>query len=204
MKRHYLLLLLTLLLVSCSDESTVKDTVTGYLKKQMKNPDSFKIESIEVRKDTIPAFLSQELLSLAEDASDAMEDYNRYKEMSYLWADEKYKSSQKFLSSMEILQTAYDNAVKETPSVEYVAYVKYSGTNAMGGTVSNRSIIIVDNKDPKKILGSFDIDKEFIEKFLALKYICSKGEFELKQNKFGKFETDGLPYIEQFIINEEE
>lgn len=54
---------------------------------------------------------------------------------------------------MEILQTAYDNAVKETPSVEYVAYVKYSGTNAMGGTVSNRSIIIVDNKGAKKILG---------------------------------------------------
>ena len=104
---------------------------------------------------------------------------------------------------MEILQTAYDNAVKETPSVEYVAYVKYSGTNAMGGTVYNRSIIIVDNKDPKKILGSFDIDKEFIEKFFALNIICSKGEFKLKQNKFGKFETDGLPYIEQFIINEE-
>lgn len=194
---------MTLLLVSCSNESTVKETATGYLKKQMKNPDSFKIESIEVRKDTIPAYLSQDMLSLAKEVSEAMQDYNRYNELSYLWADEKEKSRKKFLISMEILQMAYDDATKETPSVEYVACIKYSGTNSMGGTISNRSIIIVDNKDPKKILGSFDIDKEFIEIFLTIKYVCGKGKFELKQNKFGKFETDSLPFIEQFIINED-
>lgn len=207
MKKVYLLLtiLLTVLMGACSSESAVKETVSSYLKKQLKNPESFKIETIEIRKDTIPPYLTNEMLSLAEKANDALEEYNRYKDRSYLWADEKYQSLQKMLSAITELQSAYDSAIKDDkPTVEYVAYVKYSGTNAMGGTVSNRAIIIVDSKDPKKILGAFDIDNDFIQKFVAIKVVGSKFNFELKQNKFGKYETEGLPYFEQFVINEAE
>lgn len=207
MKKFTILLTLVLVVLvsACSTESTVKDTVSSYLKKQLKNPESFKIELMEIRKDTIPAYLSNEMLTLAEKANDAFEEYNRYKDRSYLWADEKYQASQKMLSTTQELQTAYESAINEdSPTVEYIAYVKFSGTNAMGGTVSSRAIVIVDRNDPKKILGVFDIDKDFVEKFIVIKMVGSKFKFELKQNKFGKYETEGLPYFEQFIINEAE
>ena len=202
MRKALLFSLLVLLLSACSSENAVKDTVSSYLKKQMKNPDSFKIESIEVRKDTIPPYLTNEMLSLAEKADDAIDEYNRYKDRSYLWADEKYKASQKMLSTTEALQSAYEAAMQDEPTIEYVAYVKYSGTNAMGGTVSNRAIVIVDSKDTDKVLGAFDVDRDFINQFVVIKMVGSKFNFELKQNKFGKYDTEGLPYFEQFVINE--
>lgn len=193
--------IITIILSACSSESAVKNTVTEHLKKQMRNPDSFKIESIEVRKDTVPQYITNDLLSLADKASDALEEYTRYQNLGYLWADEKYESSKKMFAATSELQTAYDQAMKEKPTVEFVAYVKFSGTNAMGGTVSNSAIVIVDSKDTNKILGTFNIDQDFVKQFVTIKMVGSKFNFNLEQNKFGKYETDGLPYFEKFIID---
>ena len=72
----------------------------------------------------------------------------------------------------------------------------------MGGTVSNSSIIIVDMNDPTKILGTYLIDTDFIKRFVAIKMFGENYDF--KKNKFGKYETEGMPYFEQFIMNDAE
>lgn len=204
MKKYMFFAFVLLTLSSCTD-SVVKETATSYLKKQMKNPDSFKIEFIEVREDTIPSYLTKDMISLADEAKEALEEYNRYKDRSYLWADEKAESTLKFLTKTKELQDAYESTLQSTdPMIEYVAYIKYSGTNSLGGTISNKAIVIIDNDDAKKVLGCFDVDKDFIEQFITIKMVGSNFKFEFKQNTFGKYETEGLPYIEQFIINEAE
>lgn len=195
---------------SCSSENkkeevspkvTIEKTVADYLKNQMKNPDSFKIESIEIRKDTLPPYLTDEMLSIAEDFNEAVDEVDRYKDRSYLWAEEKLEASINFRTQTEILKSAYSVAMESGESVvEYVAYVKYSGTNAMGGTVSNRAIVIVDIDSPNNVLGSFSVDEDFIMQIYAIKLVGTDFKFELKQNRYGKYETDGLPYIEQFIF----
>ena len=49
-----------------SDEDKVRETAESYLYKNMKNPESLKILSCEVRKDTIPFYLVEELMDMAD------------------------------------------------------------------------------------------------------------------------------------------
>lgn len=205
MNKFLFITLLAIVVSACSTEDKVKDTVTSYLKSQMKNPDSFKIESIEIRKDTIPEYLSNDMLNLADEATDAFNEYNRYKDMGFLFADELRESAQNWYEKGKALQEAYNAAVNtDEPTVEYVAYVNCSGTNALGGTISNKVIVIVDKNNPKNILGSFNIDNDFILKYVAIKIIGTDWKYKPKTNKYGKYETDGLSYFEQFIIRDAE
>lgn len=188
-----------------SDEDKARETVEAYLYKNMKNPESLKILSCEVRLDTVPFYISDELLDMADKFDEAMDKYNRYKDRGYLWIDEKLESIQNLQSSKELLQSAYKAAQEnDSTEIEYIAYVKSSGTNPMGGTVSSSTILILDKNNPEKILGSFIVDKDFIKQFVVLKMAGSNFEYEFKTNKFGKYITDGLPYFEQFIMNDAE
>lgn len=191
-------------MVSCSSENTVKETATSYLKKQMKNPDSFKVESIEVRKDTIPYYLTDNMLTLAKTYSDALDDFSRYSELGDLFTKEKIESSLKTSAAADALKAEYNALSDDSPSIEYVAYVKYSAKNAIGGTLSGRAIVIVDSNDPKKVLGLFDVDSDLITNYYIIRHVGSDMKFELTQNKYGKYDTSKLPYIDQFIFNEEE
>ena len=186
-----------------SDEDKVRETAEAYLYKNMKNPESLKILSCEVRKDTVPFWLSEAMFDMAETAQKALDRFSYYSNMSYLFASEKYETAEAAREAKEAIQTAY-KAAKENDSieVEYIAYVKSSGTNPMGGTVSNSSIIIIDKADPTKILGTYVIDSDFIKQFVTIKMFGE--DYDFKQNKFGKFETDGMPYFEQFIMNDAE
>lgn len=123
--------------------------------------------------------------------------------MSYLFASEKYETAKAANEAKEALQTAYKTAQQnDSIEVEYIAYVKSSGTNPMGGTVSNSSIIIIDKNDPTKILGTYVVDNDFIKQFVTIKMFGE--DYDFKKNKFGKYETDGMPYFEQFIMNDAE
>lgn len=186
-----------------SDEDKVRETAEAYLYKNMKNPESLKILSCEVRKDTVPFWLSEDMFDMAETAQKALDRFSYYSNMSYLFASEKYETAEAAREAKEAIQTAY-KAAKENDSieVEYIAYVKSSGTNPMGGTVSNSSIIIIDKTDPTKILGTYVIDSDFIKQFVTIKMFGE--DYDFKQNKFGKYETDGMPYFEQFIMNDAE
>lgn len=208
MKKLITLMLLLLpmiaILSGCkSDEDKVRETAEAYLYKNMKNPESLKILSCEVRKDTVPFWLSKDMFDMAETAQKALDRFSYYSNMSYLFASEKYETAEAAREAKEAIQTAY-KAAKENDSieVEYIAYVKSSGTNPMGGTVSNSSIIIIDKTDPTKILGTYVIDSDFIKQFVTIKMFGE--DYDFKQNKFGKYETDGMPYFEQFIMNDAE
>nr|WP_304651467.1 hypothetical protein [Bacteroides acidifaciens] len=186
-----------------SDEDKVRETAEAYLYKIMKNPESLKIISCEVRKDTIPFWLSEEMFDMAKETQEAINKFNRYKDMSYLFAEEKYESTKKAMESSNALKEAYKSSQQnDSIDVEYIAYVKSSGTNPMGGTVSSSSIIIIDKNDPTKILGTYLVDSDFIEQFVTLKVLGE--EYEFKKNKFGKYQTEGLPYFEQFVMNDAE
>lgn len=192
------------MLTGCkSDEDKVRETAEAYLYKNMKNPESLKILSCEVRKDTIPFWLSEDMFDMAETAQEALNRFSYYSDMSYLFVSEKYETAKAANEAKEALQTAYKTAQQnDSIEVEYIAYVKSSGTNPMGGTVSNSSIIIIDKNDPTKILGTYVVDNDFIKQFVTIKMF---GEgYDFKKNKFGKYETDRMPYFEQFVMNDAE
>lgn len=192
------------MLTGCkSDEDKVRETAEAYLYKNMKNPESLKVLSCEIRKDTIPFWLSEDMFDMAETAQKALNRFSYYSDMSYLFASEKYETAKAANEAKEALQTAYKTAQQnDFIEVEYIAYVKSSGTNPMGGTVSNSSIIIIDKNDPTKILGTYVVDNDFIKQFVTIKMFGE--DYDFKKNKFGKYETDGMPYFEQFIMNDAE
>lgn len=192
------------MLTGCkSDEDKVRETAEAYLYKNMKNPESLKVLSCEIRKDTIPFWLSEDMFDMAETAQKALNRFSYYSDMSYLFASEKCETAKAANEAKEALQTAYKTAQQnDSIEVEYIAYVKSSGTNPMGGTVSNSSIIIIDKNDPTKILGTYVVDNDFIKQFVTIKMFGE--DYDFKKNKFGKYETDGMPYFEQFIMNDAE
>lgn len=208
MKKLIAILMMSLpifaMLTGCkSDEDKVRETAEAYLYKNMKNPESLKVLSCEIRKDTIPFWLSEDMFDMAETAQKALNRFSYYSDMSYLFASEKYETAKAASEAKEALQTAYKTAQQnDSIEVEYIAYVKSSGTNPMGGTVSNSSIIIIDKNDPTKILGTYVVDNDFIKQFVTIKMFGE--DYDFKKNKFGKYETDGMPYFEQFIMNDAE
>lgn len=186
-----------------SDTDKAKEAVEAYLYKNMKNPESLKILSCEIRLDTIPFYLSEEMFDMADKAREALNKFSHYNNMGYLFFDEKMEWAEKARTTQETLKTAYKIAQEnDSIDVEYVAYVKSSRTNPMGGTVSSSSIIILDKNEPSKILGTYIVDSDFIQQFAALKMFCE--DFDFKKNKFGKYITDDMPYFEQFIMNDAE
>lgn len=198
-----LLAMLTILTGCKSDEDRVRETAEAYLYKNMKNPESLKILSCEVRKDTIPFWLSEDMFDMAEKVQKALDRFSYYSNMSYLFASEKYETAKEASEAKEALQNTYKTAEEnDSIEVEYIAYVKSSGTNPMGGTVSNSSIIIIDKNDPTKILGTYVVDSDFIKQFVTIKMFGE--DYDFKKNKFGKYETDGMPYFEQFVMNDAE
>ena len=204
MKQTFYIIILAFLLVGCT-ESKVKSTATDYLKKQMKDPSSFKAENVQVILDTIPVFLNQDLLSAAEKANEALEKYDRYKDRdSYLWYEEKQKASSNMASSLLSLGLAYNLAKeKEDKSFEYMALVNCSGKNSFGGTISSKYIVIIDKDKPEKVLGEYHVDSDFLKKIYAIYYTQSEEKNKLKENEFGKIDTEAMTPIEKFIFNEE-
>lgn len=159
------------------------------------------MESIEIRKDTVPYYLSVNLLDIAGDFREAVDDYEEYKDMGRLWIDETVDARAKIMSNM-LLMTSYCDSLanKENVELEYLVCAKVSGTNPMGGRVSNKHIVIVDNDNPTKVLGNFVIDDDFLKAYVSIKMVIEEYNFET--NQFGEFVTDGLPYIDQFIMND--
>ena len=188
---------------SCTKtEDVIKESVTNYLRKYLKNPESLKIEAMSIDKDTVPYYLSTEVLDMAEECVETLEEYTKYRERGHLWEDEKTKAMFEHMFARMKLENLKDSLLnKEDVNIEYLACVNYSGTNSMGGIVSSRSIFIMDKEEPSKILGVFDADEDFVKKVLSIKMILE--DFEIKSNQYGKYETDNMSNIEQFIFHQE-
>lgn len=196
-----LLLLPMFATVGCkSDEDKAKETAEQYLKKMLKNPESLNIESMEIRKDTVPFYLTSDLLSKAEECVKIYKEAESYEGyFSYNMLMKRKNLLEEYIDKIQKLKNEYDSISNDSVDIQYIAYVKSSGTNPMGGRVSSSSIIIIDKDNPKNVLGMYPIDEDFIEKFVFLKK-CDDS-FNLDVNKFGKIDTNGLGFFEQFIIN---
>lgn len=106
------------MLTGCkSDEDKVRETAEAYLYKNMKNPESLKVLSCEIRKDTIPFWLSEDMFDMAETAQKALNRFSYYSDMSYLFASEKYETAKAANEAKEALQTAYKTA-QQNDSIE--------------------------------------------------------------------------------------
>lgn len=203
MKRIVFLLIITTILFSCT-ESRVKSTAKESVKKQMKDPSSFKAEDVEVILDTIPIFLNHDLLTTAEKVNEALKDVNHYKELdSYLWYDELKKATEDLQSAVMTLGLSYHSAKeKKDKPYEYMVLMNCSGKNSYGGTVSSKYIVIVDKEKTDKVLGEYRIDTDFIEQVMAIYYSVGEGEQKFKENDFGKIDTEGMSRVEQFIFSD--
>ena len=201
MNKIFYLFVFSLFLVSCT-ESKVKSTATEYLKNNMKDPSSFKVEKVEVVYDSIPIFLNKELLSCANDLTKAIDEKNRYNDRdSYLWRKEIDRAKEKLSDAFISFGLKYQELKKKTRSVQYLVLVNCSGNNSYGSTISSKYIVVVDKDKTDKVLGEYRLDSDFAKEVVTA-YMMS-GNGELKQNEFGKIETEGMTVVEKFIFGDD-
>ena len=212
MKNCLFLFLITILLMGCT-ESKVRNTATEYIKNQMKDPSSFKTEKVEVILDSIPLYLNHVILSQAKETKKALKDYAYYKDKDYsLWWKEISQAREKLDISLKTLKTSYELArdievpkelkrkdAKDT-SIEYMVLIDCSANNSFSGTVSSKYIVIVDKEKNDEVLGYYGIDEDFLENVYTIFYTVDELKDKIKQNQFGKIETEGMSQIEQFIF----
>lgn len=214
MKKCLFLSLITILLMGCT-ESKVRNTATEYIKNQMKDPSSFKTEKVEVLLDSIPLYLNHVILSQAKETKKALKDYAYYKDRDFsLWWKEISQAREKLDISLKTLKTTYEIArdievpeelkkkdAKDT-SIEYMVLIKCSANNSYGGTVSSKYIVIVDKENNDEVLGYYGIDEDFLENVYTIFYTVDELKDKIKQNQFGKIETEGMTQVEQFIFSD--
>jgi hypothetical protein len=130
---------------------------------------------MSIYKDTVPYYISTEVLDMAEDCVETLEEYTKYSERGRLWEEEKTKAMFEHMFARIELENVKDSLLnKESVNREYLACVNYSGTNAMGGIVSSRSIFIMDKEEPSKILGIALYIRGVTEIFRAYYYKTSE------------------------------
>lgn len=210
MKRFLLFLSIAVALCSCGEskksvsvEQKVEATVTESLRKRMKNPDSFKVESIEIKRDTVPYYFDNEILSIADDLGEALDDYGYYADMSDYWYDEKMGA----LRQVEVLGSQLTDAIEvakfenqNNPMVEYIACLSASAENSFGTPVSSNYICIVDHNDTSHILCTYDIDAEFIRPLAIIMLYDEEIKARMEKDRFGNYDVSKLSFVESFIL----
>jgi hypothetical protein len=210
MKKLFLSVCIALALCSCGDNSNninteIEQTVTNSLKKRARNPDALKIESIEIKKDTLPYYFNKDIIDQAEDTYNAYKKWAYYKDMGYYWRDEKTSSEWAFqleVAELGDIIASEKAATQNEPTIAYIANVRFSGTNAIGGVVSNRCIYGIDTSDTSKILCSYNIDSDFVEKWMIIKMIENNSTSAFTTDRFGNYDTSKMSFVEQFLMED--
>lgn len=194
-------LTLTLFFVSCT-ESKVRNTATEHIKKQMKDPSSFKAENVDVILDTVPVFLKKEILATAKVTLGYVNDVDRYSKRSNLWAKEKSDAQSSAVASMFLLKAMIDSEnkkEKEDSDIQYFVLMNVSGKNSYGGVVSSKYIVIVNKDKTDEVLGEYRVDEDLYGCIYTILSVDGKSS-RIKTNSFGKTEREGLNKIEQFVF----
>ena len=200
------LIFFSLILIGCnskSDNQIAQDASINYIKDQMKNPDTFKILSVETKLDTIPSYLSDKVYSALREYEKAMEDANDFipDYFSKSSIQKKINLLQEGIDKGKEFQSIVKESSNDTPDVQYLTCIKYNAANAIGGTLSAYSIVVASKNKPDSILGSYDLENDdFVKRFSKLaQEFHGKEKFE--ENKYGKIDTVGFSFFEKFIIN---
>lgn len=197
---------LAVVMVGCntkSDTQIAQEASVEYIKQRMKNPESFKVLSVETNLDTIPPYLSDEVLDTykqyqkaKDEADDLIPDF--FSKASLL---RKKELLEECLVKAEALQTVIQDSRKDTPDVQYLTCIKYNAANSVGGSLSGYSIVVASKEKPDSILGSYDLeDDDFTARFIKFSREFH-GKEKFKENKYGKTDTIGFSFFEKFIIN---
>lgn len=210
MKKVLLLVGMVFALCSCGEkqptvdvEKEIEKTVTQNLRKRMKNPDSFVLESIEIEKDTVPYYFNNNIISIAGDLREALDDYTFYADMSDYWYDEKMAALYKVESFGAKLKDAIEVAKYENdknPMVEYIACLRASAENSFGTPVSSNYICIVDHKDTSHVLCVYDLDTDFIKPLAIIMLYDEDIKARLEKDRFGNYDASKLSFVERFIL----
>ncbi len=182
--------------------SKATDTVTSYLKRTLKFPETFQLEEISIESEPVPVYFNAKIQKQAKKTVEALDKFTYYKDLdrgSGLWEDEIYSAAQKCLKEQEILKSMSNERISDTLDVRLVALVKYSAENSYGYRNTHKSILIIDPEKGDKILGDFDVDDEFIQNCVA---IMEALEIEIPRNEYGKTEIESLPRIDRFIYSD--
>ena len=200
------IIILTALTTGCNPKTDIQiaqETSIEYIKQHMKNPDSFKVLSIETNIDTIPPYLSDKVLEAYELYKIASEEEENYIPDYFSSVDVKKKIDllKEKIAKFELCQNYIRESSKLTPDVQYLTCIKYNAENSFGGTLSSYSIVVAAKEKPDSILGSYDLENdEFITRFKSLS-IEFYGKEKFKENKYGKIDTTGFSFFEKFIID---
>ena len=185
-----------------SDTQIAQDASVDYIKRHMKNPESFKVLSVETNLDTIPPYLSDKVIEAYaqfqkanREADDFIPTFSVYdmrkKSELYGIAVEKGETLQKIIKDSQNLRA----------DIQYLTCIKYNAANAIGGSNSSYSIVVAAKEKPDSVLGSYDIENDdFMALFKALSHEFH-GKDRFKENKYGKIDTIGFSYFEKFIIS---
>lgn len=199
MKKFISILFLAGLLISfasCSTESKVEKEAVIYLKNQMKFPDSFKTQSVEVILDTVPVYLNENVQSALKKHSDTMKEWLRYSSMGDLFFDEKVSAMRQYEDARDALPKIVEEAKGD---VQYIVLISYMAKNGLGAETDGRAIVIVD-KENLKVLGVISLD-DAMEALMEYRYFIKLKPFQ--KNQYGKYETEDMDKIEAFVMVED-
>lgn len=201
-----ILMLLAVIMVGCntkSDTQIAQEASVDYIKQRMKNPESFKVLSVETSLDTIPPYLSDEACKAYEQyqkAKDEADDFipDFFSKASLL---KKKELLEECIVKARAFQTVIKDSRNDMPDVQYLTCIKYNAANAVGGSLSGYSIVVASKENPDSILGSYDLeDEDFAARFMTFSTEFH-GKERFNKNKYGKTDTIGFSFFEKFIID---
>lgn len=200
------MILLAVIITGCntkSDTQIAEEASIDYIKQRMKNPETFKVLSVETKLDTIPQYLSDKVDKAYEQyqkAEDEADDFipDIFSKASLL---RKKDLLEECITKAKEFQTVVKNSRNDTPDVQYLTCVKYNAANAIGGSLSAYSIIVASKEKPDSILGSYSLeDEDFTARFITFSTEFH-GKERFNKDKYGKIDTTGFSFFEKFIID---
>lgn len=146
------MLLLSIGLFSCSNESKIKESITNKIKEHLKNPDSFEFVSMKVKKteslkDLKKRFTIKDLKQLIKD----------YKELDKGYEDGQNHDDLVFVLE-NYLKFLEKNIDEKKDAIYYVDFVS-KGTNSYGAIIQSNYEAQVLNDDNKTTLYTTELEK---------------------------------------------
>ncbi len=176
-----------------------KKTAIEDVREKVTDPKSFKTKKIEVVIDTVPLYLNYDLLNLAEKFYEKAKEVDYYDKLGDYYYDEARSAYNEGTSLLKSLKKLYQEKLGKDRPVEYIVLIEFSAKNAYGAEVPMRCISIVDRDNLNNVLGYYFLDHDQLDKiFVIFHNLMDWGP--IKQNEFGKIDTDGMSIIEQFIF----
>lgn len=207
--RACLVIAISAIAVACSNGGEYRSTAERYLTELNATLPNYEIDQIEIRDDTIPAYFSDELFSLAERAAMGLEWFNRASEnrrigipttLIYDMQKQRSITEEELADDISKAKSAIDSARRNGLSVvKRVAYVD-SHFGANDNITHSKEIVILDNDHPKQVLAYHRANKMLADNLFTLLFLSPDGA--LKHDAFGNPSFITEPYIVRYALTQ--